>query len=154
MWKTPDGVGGPVTPIGPTDTVRLVTNDFMYGGGDGYTVFAGGTDVPQPGDDLLQVTIDYITANSPVDPLVEGRIVGPPASTGLGTGAPSPARDDLAALAPAPSVLRAAGHPRSRLTGAGRSRVATTFTATRPASTMPATSTGSGVRLARRSRPR
>jgi len=29
------------------------------------------------GRDLLQVTIDYITANSPVDPLVEGRIVGP-----------------------------------------------------------------------------
>jgi len=26
---------------------------------------------------LLQVTIDYITANSPVDPQVEGRIVGP-----------------------------------------------------------------------------
>ena len=28
------------TPVGPTDTVRLVTNDFMYTGGDGYTVFA------------------------------------------------------------------------------------------------------------------
>jgi hypothetical protein len=27
--------------------------------------------------DLLQVTIDYIAANSPVDPVVEGRIVGP-----------------------------------------------------------------------------
>ena len=37
--------GGPVTPIGPADTVRLVTNDFMFGGGDGYTVLAGGTDV-------------------------------------------------------------------------------------------------------------
>jgi len=49
----------------------------MFGGGDGNTMFAGGTDVAQPGDDLLQVTIDYIAANSPVDPLVEGRIVGP-----------------------------------------------------------------------------
>ena len=77
MWKAPSGVGGPLTPIGPADTVRLVTNDFMYGGGDGYTAFAGGTNVAQPGDDLLQVTIDYITANSPVDPVVEGRIVGP-----------------------------------------------------------------------------
>ena len=77
IWKTPDGVGGPLTPVGPTDTVRLVTNDFMFGGGDGYTVFAGGTDVAQPGDDLLQVAIDSIAANSPVDPLVEGRIVGP-----------------------------------------------------------------------------
>jgi hypothetical protein len=40
-------------------------------------MFAGGTDVAQPGDDLLQVTIDYIPVNSPVDPMVEGRIVGP-----------------------------------------------------------------------------
>jgi 2',3'-cyclic-nucleotide 2'-phosphodiesterase (5'-nucleotidase family) len=77
MWKAPDGVGGTLTPIGPADTVRLVTNDFMYTGGDGYTVFAGGTDVLQPGDDLLQVAIDWISAHSPVDPVVEGRIVGP-----------------------------------------------------------------------------
>ena len=57
-----DGVSGPLTPIGPADTVRFVTNDFMYTGGDGYTVFASGTNVAQPGDDLLQVAIDYITA--------------------------------------------------------------------------------------------
>jgi 2',3'-cyclic-nucleotide 2'-phosphodiesterase (5'-nucleotidase family)/predicted AlkP superfamily pyrophosphatase or phosphodiesterase len=77
MWKTPDGVSGPATPIGPSDTVRFVTNDFMLTGGDGYTVFANGTDVLQPGDDLMQVTVDYIAANSPVAPTVEGRIVGP-----------------------------------------------------------------------------
>ncbi len=76
MWKTPEGMGGPETPIGPADTVRFVTNDFMYGGGDGYTVFAQGTNVQQPGDDLLQVAIDWVTANSPVGPVVEGRIVG------------------------------------------------------------------------------
>ena len=45
MWKTPQGVGGPLTPIGPADTVRFVTNDFMYTGGDGYTVFTQGTNV-------------------------------------------------------------------------------------------------------------
>ena len=28
--KAPDGPGGPLTPIGPTDTVRIVTNDFMF----------------------------------------------------------------------------------------------------------------------------
>ena len=70
MWKAPDGPAGALTPIGPTDTVRLVTNDFMYtagGGGDGYPPFLQqGTDVLQPGDDLMQVTIDYIAANSPV----------------------------------------------------------------------------------------
>jgi 2',3'-cyclic-nucleotide 2'-phosphodiesterase (5'-nucleotidase family) len=77
MWKAPNGVGGTLTPIGPADTVRFVTNDFMYTGGDGYTVFTQGTNVQQPGDDLLQVTIDYITANSPVGPVVEGRITSP-----------------------------------------------------------------------------
>ena len=77
MWKTPNGIAGPATPIGPADPVRFVTNDFMYGGGDGYTVFAQGTNVLQPGDDLLQVSIDYVTAHSPVDPHVEGRIVEP-----------------------------------------------------------------------------
>jgi 2',3'-cyclic-nucleotide 2'-phosphodiesterase (5'-nucleotidase family)/predicted AlkP superfamily phosphohydrolase/phosphomutase len=77
MWKTPQGINGPSTPIGPADTVRLVTNDFMYTGGDGYTIFLQGTNVSQPGDDLLQVAIDYISANSPVGPVVEGRIVGP-----------------------------------------------------------------------------
>ena len=77
MWKAPNGPNGTLTPIGPADTVRFVTNDFMYTGGDGYTVFAQGTNVQQPGDDLLQVTIDYVAARSPVAPVVDGRIVGP-----------------------------------------------------------------------------
>ena len=78
MWKTPNGIGGPQIPIGPADSVRFVTNDFMYTGGDGYTMFAQGTNVQQPGDDLLQVAVDYVTANSPVGPVVEGRIVQQP----------------------------------------------------------------------------
>jgi 2',3'-cyclic-nucleotide 2'-phosphodiesterase (5'-nucleotidase family)/predicted AlkP superfamily phosphohydrolase/phosphomutase len=81
MWKAPNGPGGTLTAIGPADTVRIVTNDFMYtagGGGDGYPPFLQqGTDVLQPGDDLRQVATDYITAHSPVAPVVEGRIVGP-----------------------------------------------------------------------------
>ncbi len=75
--KAPDGPGGTLTPVGPADTVRFVTNDFMLGGGDGYTTFAAGTDIQQPGDDLMAVAVDYITANSPIDPVVEGRITGP-----------------------------------------------------------------------------
>ncbi len=77
IWKAPNGPSGTLTPLGPTDTVRFVTNDFMYTGGDGYTVFTQGTDVLQPGDDLLQVAIDYVTAHSPVANVVDGRIVGP-----------------------------------------------------------------------------
>ena len=56
---------------------KLDAQTFMYTGGDGYTVFAQGTDVAQPGDALLQVSIDWVTAHSPVDPVVEGRIVEP-----------------------------------------------------------------------------
>jgi len=77
MWKTPQGMSGPQVPIAPGDTVRIVTNDFMFTGGDGYTVFTQGTNVAQPGDDLMQVTVDYIHDNSPVGPVVEGRITSP-----------------------------------------------------------------------------
>ncbi len=48
IWKAPQGVTGPLTLLGPGDTVRLVTNDFMYTGGDGYTALTGGTDVSNP----------------------------------------------------------------------------------------------------------
>ena len=65
------------TPMTASDTIRVVINDFMYTGGDGYTAFSAGTDVLQPGDDLQQVAVDYITAHSPVAPVVEGRVVGP-----------------------------------------------------------------------------
>ena len=77
VHRAPDGPGGTLTPVAPTDTIRIVTNDFMFTGGDGYTALTGGTDVLQPGDGLLELTIEYITANSPVAPAVEGRIVRP-----------------------------------------------------------------------------
>ena len=67
--------GGSVTPVGPADPVRLVTNDFMFGGGDGYTVLASGSDVLTPGDALLDLVVGFIGENSPVAPAVEGRIV-------------------------------------------------------------------------------
>ena len=75
MWKTPEGASGPAMPIGPAGSVRIVTNDFMYGGGDGYTVFTQGTNVLQPGDDLLNVVIEYIAAHAPVATVVDGRII-------------------------------------------------------------------------------
>ena len=78
IWKTPNGILGPATLVGPADPVRFVTNDFMFTGGDGYTVFAQGTDVLQPGDALLDIAVDYVTANSPVGPTVEGRITVTP----------------------------------------------------------------------------
>ena len=47
----------------------------MYTGGDGYTVFQSATNVLQTGDLLLDLAIASVTANSPVGPVVEGRIV-------------------------------------------------------------------------------
>jgi 2',3'-cyclic-nucleotide 2'-phosphodiesterase (5'-nucleotidase family) len=75
IYKSPSGPGGTLTPIADTDTVRLVTNDFMFTGGDGYTALSNGTDVLQPGDALLDIVIDYIDDHSPIDPKVEGRLV-------------------------------------------------------------------------------
>ena len=75
MWKAPTGPAGPLTPIGDADSVRFVTNDFMFTGGDGYTVFANGTNVQFTGNLLLDVAIEYVTANSPVAPVIDGRLV-------------------------------------------------------------------------------
>jgi 2',3'-cyclic-nucleotide 2'-phosphodiesterase (5'-nucleotidase family) len=70
-------VSGTLTLLGNAGTLRFVTNDFMYTGGDGYAIFAQGTDVLQTGDLLLDVVTDYIVAHQPVNPVVDGRIVDP-----------------------------------------------------------------------------
>jgi 2',3'-cyclic-nucleotide 2'-phosphodiesterase (5'-nucleotidase family) len=75
MWLTPEGIGGPETPVTDTTTFRMVINDFVYTGGDGYTNLIEGTDVLQPGDDLMEIVAAYIGANSPVEAAVEGRVV-------------------------------------------------------------------------------
>ena len=41
--------GGTLTPVGPNDTIRLVANDFMYTGGDGYAALAPVTGWPARG---------------------------------------------------------------------------------------------------------
>jgi 2',3'-cyclic-nucleotide 2'-phosphodiesterase (5'-nucleotidase family) len=73
VWLAPPGPEPTTAPLGPGSTVRIVTNDFMYGGGDGYTAFTGGTDVLQKGDLMLDVVIDYIRANSPVSAAIDRR---------------------------------------------------------------------------------
>ena len=75
MWLTPQGMGGPETPVTDTTTFRMVINDFVYTGGDGYTNLIEGTDVLQPGDDLMEIVAAYIGAHSPVSAAVEGRVV-------------------------------------------------------------------------------
>jgi hypothetical protein len=50
----------------------IAENDFMSSGGDGYPVF---TPRVTTQDIMDQVLADYITANSPVAPAIQGRIV-------------------------------------------------------------------------------
>lgn len=75
LARTPLGVSGPHLPIGPADAVRVVTNDFLMLGGDGYAVLASGADIVYLDRSLLGLLIAFVEANSPVAPVVEGRIV-------------------------------------------------------------------------------
>lgn len=62
--------------LAPTDEVRVVTNNFLAGGGggDGYTVFTEGTDlVGGPVD--LDALFEYFQTNSPVAPPADDRVV-------------------------------------------------------------------------------
>ena len=62
-------------PIDPEAIYSVATNDFMRGGGDGYATFAEDAIDPYDfGKPLDQVLMEYIEANSPVAPEIEGRI--------------------------------------------------------------------------------
>jgi 2',3'-cyclic-nucleotide 2'-phosphodiesterase (5'-nucleotidase family) len=58
------------TPVGLTSasSYKIAENDFMAAGGDGYPVF---TPRATTQDIMEQVSADYITANSPVNPVVK-----------------------------------------------------------------------------------
>jgi 5'-nucleotidase / UDP-sugar diphosphatase len=83
-----DGKGG-YTALDPNGSYRLVTNAFLIAGGDGYTVLGQGTNRIDTGLLDVDVTTDYITAHSPVNPQVEGRIIV--GGTLPGAAAPAPA---------------------------------------------------------------
>ncbi|MFL5801138.1 MAG: hypothetical protein ACJ8CR_05275, partial [Roseiflexaceae bacterium] len=53
-------------------TYTIAENDFMVSGGDGYPNFFARSTTR---DIMDQVLADYITANSPVSPAIQGRVV-------------------------------------------------------------------------------
>ncbi|MBO9337034.1 MAG: 5'-nucleotidase C-terminal domain-containing protein [Roseiflexus sp.] len=69
-----DGRGGFV-PIDPNASYRVVVNNFIAGGGDGYSVLQQGTNRVDTGFLDSDVLVEYLQARSPVSPQVEGRIV-------------------------------------------------------------------------------
>jgi 2',3'-cyclic-nucleotide 2'-phosphodiesterase (5'-nucleotidase family) len=63
-------------PLDLGKTYTLATNDYMAGGGDGYTAFAGAKNLIDPVSAQLMASqvIDYVTAKGTISPKVEGRI--------------------------------------------------------------------------------
>ncbi|MBI5878395.1 MAG: 5'-nucleotidase C-terminal domain-containing protein [Chloroflexi bacterium] len=61
-------------PLDPAATYRIVTNDFMAGGGDGYEMLKNGTAVRGGDVPVDSVVAEYIRARGTVSPRVEGRI--------------------------------------------------------------------------------
>ena len=65
------------TPLDPSRTYRLATNDFLGRGGDGYDMFAGAPRLidAAAGKLVAALVIDAIAAAGEIAPRVEGRIV-------------------------------------------------------------------------------
>ena len=69
--REPDGS---FRPLDPAATYKVATNNFVRAGGDGYGLFAKAADAYDFGPNLEMVVAEYIKANGPVAPRVEGRI--------------------------------------------------------------------------------
>jgi 5'-nucleotidase / UDP-sugar diphosphatase len=65
---------GVFRPVDPAATYKAVTNNFVRTGGDGYSLFAKARNAYDYGPNLEMVVAEYIKANGPVAPAVEGRI--------------------------------------------------------------------------------
>jgi 2',3'-cyclic-nucleotide 2'-phosphodiesterase (5'-nucleotidase family) len=63
--------GDPVD-LSAASTYTLATNDFMASGGDGYPVVIGRSVTREIMD---QVLADYVSANTPLNPSIQGRII-------------------------------------------------------------------------------
>jgi len=67
-----DFVGGTPVDLTAGSSYSIAENDFMVNGGDGYpNFFARAT----TRDIMDQVLADYITANTPISPSIQGRIL-------------------------------------------------------------------------------
>ncbi len=70
--ETADGF----VPIDPEAVYGVVSNNYMRGGGDGYSMFAvNGMNAYDFGPGLEQVVADYLTENSPYTPALEDRVM-------------------------------------------------------------------------------
>jgi 5'-nucleotidase len=70
MVKTGDAWG----PIDPAATYKVVSNNYVRGGGDGYRMFRDAANAYDFGPDLADVTAEYMAKMGPVAPMTDGRI--------------------------------------------------------------------------------
>ena len=66
--------GGAFVPIDVAKTYTLVSNNYVRNGGDGYKMFLNAAHVYDFGPDLADVTADYLAADGPYTPYLDGRI--------------------------------------------------------------------------------
>jgi 5'-nucleotidase / UDP-sugar diphosphatase len=68
-------VGGDAwAPIDPATVYKVVSNNFVRGGGDGYGMFRDAANAYDFGPDLADVTAEYMAKVGPVTPFTDGRI--------------------------------------------------------------------------------
>jgi len=66
-------VGG--APIDMDKLYGVVSNNYVRGGGDGYKMFIDAQNAYDYGPDLADVTAEFLAANAPYTPYLDGRIV-------------------------------------------------------------------------------
>lgn len=104
--------GGNWAPIDPEKDYLVATNNYVRQGGDGYKVFADkAKNAYDYGPGLEQVVADYISAHSPYQPKVEGRITEVAAATAAEPAKPAEAKPAETAQAPAPAPAAPAPAP-------------------------------------------
>ncbi len=66
--------GADWAPIDPAATYKLVSNNYVRGGGDGYKMFTSAANAYDFGPDLADVTAEYMAKLGPYTPALDGRI--------------------------------------------------------------------------------
>ncbi len=61
-------------PIDPAATYKVVSNNYVRGGGDGFKMFVSAANAYDFGPDLADVTAEYLAKNAPYTPYLDGRI--------------------------------------------------------------------------------
>ncbi len=61
-------------PIDPATTYKVVSNNYVRGGGDGFAMFIDAANAYDFGPDLADVTAEYMARLGPYTPMTDGRI--------------------------------------------------------------------------------